>query len=56
MSEFSREKTYRYHPKDKQVPEGWEIANNFAGLHHGIYSVLIRQKEDHRIPVGGVTA
>jgi len=38
--------TVQYWPKDKPIPEGWVLANDMAGTHHGVYSVLIR-KEKH---------
>jgi hypothetical protein len=34
----------RYHPVNKPIPRGWELANDFRRYHHGIYSILIRRK------------
>lgn len=33
----------RYWPKNKPIPDGWVLANDMAGTHHGLYSVLIKQ-------------
>ena len=39
------ETTLKYWPKDKPIPDGWELARTFDN-HHGEYSVLIREKQE----------
>jgi hypothetical protein len=35
--------TYRYWPVSSPIPEGWVLASDLKGTHHGVYSVLILQ-------------
>lgn len=34
----------KYWPNHLPIPKGWELANDLSGCHHGLYSVLIREK------------
>lgn len=37
---------YLYHPKDKPIPDGWELVSTLENTPHGFYSVLIKKKLD----------
>jgi uncharacterized protein YbdZ (MbtH family) len=32
---------YKYHPKYKPIPQGWELKDTLEGTNHGRYAVLI---------------
>lgn len=37
---------YRYWPRHKPLPPGWQICPGMERTHHGIYSVLIKRIAD----------
>lgn len=42
------ETEFRYWPKDKPVPEGWEKTGTMERSHHGEWSILIKKVKDGR--------
>ena len=40
-----KEHELQYWPKDKPIPEGWKLVDDFADIHHGAHAVLIEKVE-----------
>jgi hypothetical protein len=39
---------FRFWPKKKPIPEGWEVTDDFEGCHHYEHAVIIRKLKASR--------